>query len=472
MLITIVNRVVTTRTIHPSRIRQLNTLPPAKGDYVLYWMQQSQRAADNHALEYAVQLGNAQGLPVLVCFGLTDDYPDANLRHYTFMLEGLRETQKALAKRRVRLVVRFGAPAMVAQNLGRKASVIVCDCGHLAHQREWRRMVAKTANCSVYQVETDVVVPVETVSAKAQYAARTIRPRIQKHLPTYLIGLAKTPVKYSSLDMDIEGLDVSHVQPLLGAMKVDMTVGPVSLYFPGGTSRAKKRFAEFLKGGLSRYEKHSNQPQTDDVSHMSPYLHFGQVSSLRLALEAQKVKGDIQSARAAYLEELIVRRELACNFVRYTPHYDRYAVIPPWARKTLAVHQNDKRPVIYTVDELEQANTHDIYWNAAMKEMKVTGFMHNYMRMYWGKKILEWSRTPEEAFQTTLALNNKYFLDGRDPNSYAGVAWLYGVHDRAWAERPIFGKVRYMAASGLERKCDIQAYVRKVDDIVKQAERD
>ena len=234
------------------------------------------------------------------------------------------------------------------------------------------------------------------------------------------------------------------------------------MLFKAGTSEAKRRFAEFLKNRLARYDQNSNQPQTDDISHMSPYLHFGQISPLYLALEISKAGGP-QSAKDAFLEELVVRRELAANFVHYVPDYDRYDCAPGWARKSLADHRRDRRPYVYSVAQLENAQTHDPYWNAAMREMACTGFMHNYMRMYWGKKILEWSPTPEEGFATTLALNNRYFIDGRDPNSYAGVAWIYGVHDRAWPERAIYGKVRTMNASGLERKCDIRAYVLKVD---------
>ena len=186
-----------------------------------------------------------------------------------------------------------------------------------------------------------------------------------------------------------------------------------------------------------------------------------------LALQALKTEKRFSKAREAFIEELIVRRELAINFVYYTPDYDSYACLPGWAKKTLAEHKNDRREYLYSRGELENCRTHDEYWNAAMREMKSTGFMHNYMRMYWGKKILEWSQTPEKAFKAALAINNKYFLDGRDANSYAGVAWIFGMHDRAWFERPIFGKIRYMAASGLERKCDIQAYVAKVNALVK-----
>jgi len=454
--------------VQATRIKPLNDVDIRKGDYVLYWMQQSQRAACNHALEYAVQQANKLSRSLLVGFGLTDEYPEANLRHYAFMLEGLKETRAALASRGIKMVLRRGHPPEVALGLGRRASMIVCDRGYLRHQRAWRRQVAKQAQCPVVQVESDVVVPLEVVSDKAEYAARTIRPKIHRHLETYLVGLKQTRVKHQSLGLKFKELDLDNIEPLLQNLNLDRSVPPVSALFQGGTSRAVKRFDGFIRHRLKYYDQHSNQPQTNDISHMSPYLHFGQISPLYLALKLSLAPDSLQAAKDAYIEELVVRRELAMNFAFYTADYDAYACIPGWAQKTLADHRKDKREYIYSSQQLENADTHDPYWNASMLEMKHTGFMHNYMRMYWGKKILEWSSTPQEAFRTTLAINNKYFLDGRDPNSYTGVGWIYGVHDRAWTERPIFGKTRYMAASGLERKCDIAAYVKKVEDLVKR----
>jgi len=455
--------------IQPSRIQALNDLGPAKGDFVLYWMQQSQRAEYNHALEYAIKQANTLDRGILVVFGLTDDYPEANLRHYTFMLQGLQETQALLAKRGIKMVVQMGNPADVALAAGRKASLIVCDRGYLRHQRQWRKKVAQKAGCRVVQIESDVVVPVEVVSDKAEYAARTIRPKIHKHLRDYLVGFKPTNVKKSSLNLKIGGLDLTDVKAVVRKMSIDKSVSPVSAFFTGGTSAAKKIFNEFLSHRFERYVANRNQPQTDDVSHMSKYLHFGQISPLYLATQVLGTGKRLKKAREAYLEELIVRRELAMNFVHFSPDYDSYACLPPWAQKTLAGHEKDRREYLYTRRQLEEAKTHDEYWNAAMREMTLTGFMHNYMRMYWGKKILEWSQTPEQAFKTTLAINNKYFLDGRDANSYAGVAWVFGVHDRAWFERPIFGKIRYMAASGLERKCDIRAYVEKIGALARKS---
>jgi deoxyribodipyrimidine photo-lyase len=454
--------------IHNTRIQLLNDLEIRKGDYVLYWMQQSQRAEMNHALEYAIGEANRLKLGLLVGFGLMDDYPEANLRHYTFMLEGLKETQSSLAKRGLKMVVQKGKPPDVALSLGRRASMIVCDRGYLRHQKKWRSQVAREADCRLVQVESDVVIPLAVVSDKAEYAARTIRPKIHKHLQDYLINFNKIPVETPSLNLHLRSMNLADIDGILRQLSIDRSVPAVSMFYKGGTSEARKIFKYFLKQRIQHYADHSNQPQTDDISHMSPYLHFGQMSPLYLALQVRSVDNSLQEAKDAYLEELVVRRELAMNFANYTENYDTYACIPTWAQKSLREHRKDKREFIYTRKQLENARTHDEYWNAAMREMKYTGFMHNYMRMYWGKKILEWSKTPEQAFETTLAINNKYFLDGRDPNSFTGVAWIYGVQDRAWFERPIFGKIRYMAASGLERKCDIKAYVRKVDDLVQR----
>ena len=457
--------------IEDARIQQLNQQPiRLEGRrYVLYWMQQSQRAEYNHALEYAIEQANDLGLPLLVVFGLMDDYPEANLRHYTFLLEGLQDVQQSLRARGIKMVVRHGAPDEVALALGREASLIVCDRGYLRIQRAWRKRVAEGAACRVMQVESDVVVPIEVVSQKREYAARTIRPKIHRHLHPFLVPPPFFGLNQPSLHLEVEGLDLSDIQHVLNHLKLERTVGPVSHLYVGGESEAKRIFSEFLEEKFANYDRNRNHPETDDVSHMSKYLHFGHISPLYLALQLLKLQGRPDIAQEnidSYIEELIVRRELAMNFVYYTPDYDAYTCLPNWAAKTLAEHRDDHRAYLYTREELEEANTHDEYWNAAMKEMKYTGYMHNYMRMYWGKKILEWSRTPEEAFATTLALNNKFFIDGRDANSYTGVAWIFGVHDRAWRERAIFGKIRYMNAAGLKRKCDIQGYIKKVDRLI------
>lgn len=455
-------------TVNQTRVQVINDQEIVPGDYVLYWMQQSQRAEHNPAMDLAIREANRLKRPVIVAFGLTDAYPEANLRHFRFMLEGLQDVEAALRRKGIRLVVRLGEPPEVALKLGRQAALIVCDVGYTRHQRHWRRNVAAEAKCRVLAVEGDAVVPALVASTKAEYAARTFRPRIQKHLDNYLKLPRAVKPRHASMDLEIGGIDLKDIDAILAPLKIDRKVPTVSVLFKGGCQEAKKRLRRFIRSHLTHYDAHSNQPQTDDISTMSPYLHFGQISPVYLALQVRQAHQGQSIDREAYLEELIVRRELAVNFVYYTSDYDRYSCLPEWALKTLADHAKDRRSVIYSREEFEAAQTHDPYWNAAMREMKYTGFMHNYMRMYWGKKILEWSSKPEEAFNTALSINNKYFLDGRDPNSYAGVAWVFGKHDRAWAERPAYGKVRYMAASGLERKCDIRAYVHKVDQLVQK----
>jgi deoxyribodipyrimidine photo-lyase len=457
------------RRIDEARIQPLNSAAPRGGDYVLYWMQQSQRAEHNPALEYAVQQANAARLPLLVGFGLMDDYPEANLRHYHFMLEGLRETQRALARRGVALVVRRGRPDEVALELARHAARVVCDRGYLRHQKQWRQAVALRARCPVVQVEADVVVPVGLASSKAEYAARTLRPKLHRLWELFLVELAPTPLERGSLGAGVEGLSLEDVDAVLAGLELDRSVPPVSHLFRGGTSEARRRLRAFLAHHLPVYQEGRPRPETGHVSHLSKYLHFGQVSPVEVALAARRAKAP-SPQRDSFLEELIVRRELAQNFVEYTPDYDAFSSVPQWARKTWEAHRTDERPHLYTPAQLEQARTHDPYWNAAMREMRYTGYLHNAMRMYWGKKILHWSRTPQAAHRVALALNDKYLLDGRDPNSYANIGWLFGLHDRPWARRPVFGTVRYLSAEGLRRKADMEAYVEQVERRVREAQ--
>jgi len=443
-------------------VQNLNESDVGDGDYVLYWMQSSQRAEQNHALEYAVQRANEMGQRLLVVFGLTDDYPEANLRHYAFMLEGLKDAQESLEERGIKMVVRRGPPDEVAVEAGKHASLIVTDRGYMRPQKKWRERVSKEAGCLVTQVESDVVVPVELASGKQEHAARTLRPRIGEYLEDFLVALTPTRVEKQSTNMRADGLDLSNIDRVLEGMNLDRSVGALGHLYTGGTSEAKKMFRRFLRNSFDGYVEHRNQPQTDDVSHMSKYLHFGHVSPIWLALEARKAKTKKDNIES-FVEELVVRRELSMNFVFYNDDYDSFSNLPGWAKETLGEHKDDEREHLYTTKQLENAQTHDEYWNAAMKEMVHTGYMHNYMRMYWGKKILEWSNTPEHAYRTTLYLNNKYFLDGRDPNSFANVAWVFGQHDRSWTEREVFGKVRFMSAGGLARKTKPDQYVEKVE---------
>jgi len=451
--------------IQPSRVQVIGDRDPASGRYVLYWMQQSQRTRFNHALQYAIEQANQLDLPVVVGFGLMDDYPEANARHYQFMLEGLRDVQIELRDRAIKFVCRRRPPVEVALGLAAEAAMVVCDRGYTRHQRRWRDDLADRARTRVVQVESDVVVPVELTSDKQEYAARTIRPRIHRQWKKCLVPLRSTKPKRSSVSMRISGdVDVSRPAAALSKLKVDRTVPP-SPTMEGGSRAAGAALKTFIREKLAGYAEGRNEPAAGQTSRMSAYLHFGQISPLEVALAVDRA-GAPRPDRDAYLEELIVRRELAVNYVQHCPAYDRYDGLPEWARKTLAKHASDRREQRYTRDELAKARTGDRYWNAAQREMTLTGFMHNYMRMYWGKKILEWSASPRQAYETTLYLNNRYFLCGRDPISYASVGWIFGLHDRPWGpERPVFGLVRYMNEAGLRRKFDMDAYVNKIDEL-------
>ena len=455
--------------IHSERIHPLNAMSLQHGQYVLYWMQASQRAEFNHALEFAIREANRLKLPLVVVFGLTAEYPEANQRHYAFMLEGLRETQRALQRRGVQLVVQLGEPDKAVIGMAGNAALVVTDRGYTAIQGLWRRRVARTCPCRAIQVEADAVVPVEVASGKAEYAARTLRPKIHEHLGKYLVPLEATPLKRGSLTMELNSLNLEDVEAVLIRLQLDRSVPRVSA-FMGGTVQAKRLLRAFIKTGLKDYSDRHSDPSADVQSNQSPYLHFGQISPVYVGLKILAASDQLRNSKEAYLEQLVVRRELACNFVRYCSNYRSFRCLPNWAIGSLRKHQRDKRPLSYTLGQLECAETDDPYWNAAMHEMLSTGKMHNYMRMYWGKKILEWCRSPRTAFRWAMYLNNKYFLDGRDPNSWANVAWCFGLHDRPWGERPVFGIVRYMNAAGLERKFDMKGYVRRANDWLESAE--
>ncbi len=442
--------------IHPERVRVLNSKNTVKGKYVLYWMQQSQRSEYNHALEYAIDSANELSVPVVVYFGLTDNYPEANERHYVFMMEGLRETKTALADRGIQLVIQHCSPASGVSEMAKDVSLIVADRGYLRHQDAWRDTVARQAERPMVQVESDLIVPVEEASPKEEFTAGTFRPKIRKKLSRYLKPLEERLPKKDSLSIPFESFGLC-----TDRLEIDRSVSPVG-WLKGGTSEAKRRLDAFIEQKLDYFEDLRNDPSKDFVSHLSPYLHFGQVSALYIAL---RIAACDSLGKEAFLEELITRRELSMNFIHYNPRYDSFDSLPSWAKKTLLEHIKDHREYRYSMEELENAATHDEYWNAAQKEMVIRGKMHGYMRMYWGKKILEWSLDPKEAYRTACIINNKYSLDGRDPASYTGVAWCFGKHDRAWGERKIFGKVRYMNDRGLERKFDIARYVKKVKSL-------
>ena len=448
--------------IQPERIERLNARTAKDRDYVLYGMQAAQRADDNHALEHAIAAANDRDKPLVVCFSLTDDFPDANLRHYAFMCDGLRQVETALTKRRIPFVVLKGSPDANVIKLARRADTVIVDEGYLRIQRKWRRTIADSIDCPLDEVTANLIVPVEAASDKENFSAGTLRPRIRRQLDKFLVPLKREKLKKTALNLAIPGRIDLNDPALLTTLKLDTSVPP-SPFFAGGADQARKRLNAFIEHKLDRYALDRNNPLLDCQSNLSPYLHFGQISPLTVALAVMNTDSP---GKESFLEELIVRRELSHNFVYYNPAYDEFdKALPPWVLRTLNLHAKDKRDTLYTLEQLETAQTHDPAWNAAQLEMTLTGKMHNYMRMVWGKKLLEWTKSPRQAFDWALYLNNKYELDGRDPNAFAGVAWCFGKHDRAWAERPVFGKVRYMSTAALKRKFSSDAYIQSINTL-------
>lgn len=438
--------------------------------YVLYWMQQSQRIHFNHALNEAIREANRTELPLVIFFNLTNQYPEANIRHYTFMIEGLKEVANISKSFGINFIVRIGQPHETIKELLNDASAVYFDMGYLKYQKQIRNEVitlikAEYEDIHVEMIDTDLVVPVTKSSNKVEYGAYTIRPKIKKLIEAFrdfsyilpLVNQTRLPIETDDSIYDIN--------KIIKKMNLDDSVSPSKIYH-GGYIEGMKWFHQFIQEKINRYDQ-SNDPSKDLTSKLSMYLHFGQISSLELyeRLDQLASRGQIDGASFdQFTEQLIIRRELAFNYVYYNEGYDVFnRMTEPWAYLTMSVHQEDVRDIIYEINDYTTYKTHDPYFNAAMKEMVKTGYMHNYMRMYWAKKIIEWTNTFEEAYLTIKYLNNKYFIDGRDANSFAGIAWCFGKHDRAWIERPIFGKLRYMNLKGLERKFDMKSYVEKME---------
>ena len=437
--------------------------PDPVGKCVVYWMQRAQRGIDNPALDLAVDAGNALRKPVVVFFAPVPFYPNANLRHYHFLAEGIPDIADVLAKRNIGFVLRrFPEHSLLRFCDEVKAALVIGDENPMREPESWRRTAARKLKVPLWTVDADVIVPSKLLE-KAQYAAHVIRPRLQVQLEHFLVAprnpaalhawkpAAYRPESISSLPVDCD---------ITQGWQLDRSVSPVSGW-RGGTAQAFSLLREFVDHKLRGYGTQRNRPEVDHTSRLSPYLHFGHISPVTVALAVEKADAP-HDDKEAFLNQIIYWRELAVNLVRFHADYDNFECAEPWARRTLAEHAGDPRPVLYSEQQLEQAETHDPLWNAAQMQMVSTGWMHNYVRMYWGKKILEWTRSPAEAHQIAVRLNDKYELDGRDPNGYAGIAWtIVGKFDRPWFERPIFGQIRYMSSASTGRKFDSKEYIRQ-----------
>jgi deoxyribodipyrimidine photo-lyase len=440
-------------------------LPLKGGKSIVYWMQRAERGIDNPALDLAIEIGNELDLPVIVFFSAISNFPHANLRHYAFLNQGLCDIEEDLAERNVSFVVRRPPEnklEALLEEVG--AAMLIGDENPCREPERWRNVLAKRVKLPFWTVDADVVVP-SSLFSKHQYMLHIMRTKLNAELPKYLIAGRRTKAKKPwSRPKGFENFRVTD-DVTAGWKSLDRSVKPVDT-FTGGTHAALKRLTHFVDHQLADYDKQRNHPETDGTSQMSPYLHFGHISPLTIALavdEAVKAGKATQAARDSYINELIGWRELSVNFVKYFPNYDSIECAPEWAQKTLREHAADKRDPTYTLEELERAETYDELWNAAQMQMVNTGWMHNYLRMYWAKKILEWSPNPAKALEWAVILNDKYELDGRDPNGYNGIAWaIGGVHDRPWFDRPIFGTVRYMSGASTGKKFDSKRYIRQI----------
>ena len=447
------------------RVVRLNDKQPnPQARYLLYWMHMYKRVDNNHALIYAIRRANELKLPLVVYEGLKYYYPWANDRIHTFILEGVKEKRLEFERLGIRylfyLQKNADSPRHTVATLAKDAAVIVTDDYPCFIIPEHNRRIAKKAEIPVFTVDSNSVIPMSKFD-KEEYAAYTIRPKINKLLDNYLKPLANEMVDVSCRDLEIDcpetPVTTETISKLVVACDIDHSVKPSEQY-RGGTANGRARLKKFVEEILPDYDKARSKPDRDGSSRLSSYLHFGFLSPLEVALAVRDADAP-QESKDAYLEELIVRRELSFNMTRHNPNYDSLAALPSWVHKTMRDHIDDERQHHYSLEQLERGETHDELWNAAQREMVVTGEMHNYVRMLWGKNVIAWSRTYEEAFATLVHLNNKYCLDGRDPNSYAGILWCFGKHDRPWMERPVFGTIRYMTSGSTGKKFDSRKYI-------------
>jgi len=488
--------------VDPARIHCYKSSGQTDGP-VVYWMQRDQRVGDNWALLYAQEKARETNQPLGVVFCLVPGFLGATIRQYGFMLKGLAGVELRLNKWRIPFFLLRGDPVATLpeflQHIG--AGMLITDFNPLKTVMDWKQKLAETIQIAFHEVDAHNILPCRYLSPKQEYAAFTLRKKVERQpdrfltdippfVPDYIPQLVPDKIPEHSSD------HIPHLNPgqilkpnhqqmpfpkfsafpnavpidwgqVKQSLNVDQTVAEVNWLEPGETA-AMEALNRFIGERLDGYHHDRNFPDKRGQSELSPYLHFGHLSAQRVAFEVRN-SGRTATSVGAFLEELIVRRELADNFCLYTERYDSFDAFQPWARNTLNKHRNDPREFLYSIEQLEHAETHDDLWNTAQREMTVKGKMHGFMRMYWAKKILEWTSSPEEALAIAIYLNDKYELDGRDPNGYAGIAWaIGGTHDRPWGERPVFGMIRYMNYQGCRRKFDVKGYIKEEQGMMRR----
>ncbi|NLT51512.1 MAG: deoxyribodipyrimidine photo-lyase [Ignavibacteria bacterium] len=439
------------------RISKLNVGEIGNGE-IAYWMQREQRIESNWAFYSASFLAEKYNKRIFVVFNLLESFSYASKRHFDFLLCGLEEVEFELFKRNIKFDLLLGNPVknIPEYTIKNNISVLVTDFNPLKEIIEWKTKIAAAIKIPFFETDAHNIVPCKTASDKAEFAAYTIRPKIQKRIPEFMTDFPAIPVFNNS--KEIEKTDWKKIRTILNIPYTQLPIKP-------GRKAALNRLDEFISTRLQNYKTHRNNPNLDALSGLSPYLHFGTICSQEILNKITACGINAESVDS-FLDELVIRKELSDNFCFYNNNYDNFSGLPLWAQKTLNEHRIDKREFIYSLDKFEYADTHDELWNAAQQEMIITGKMHSYLRMYWAKKLLEWTETPEEAIEYAIYLNDKYEFDGRDPNGYAGIAWsVGGIHDRAWSDRPVFGKIRYMNYNGCKKKFDIKKYIFTINNL-------
>ena len=459
--------ILETRTRLLSDVQELK----ADGQCVVLWMSRDQRLYDNHAVTFAQRLAKEKGLKFKIVFNLVPKFLEATIRQFGFMLKGLEEVEKECRSKNIPFFLLSGNPVMNIANFAKtnNASCVVVDFSPLRVPLSWVMGVKdeiSDSNIPLVQVDAHNIVPCWVASPKLEYGARTIRSKIESKLPMYLEKSFPEVLKGDSADLkDCAPVDWKAAYE---SLQIDKTVPEVSWLQPGHDA-GLKMLESFISHRLKTFDSSRNDPNVFTASNMSPYFHFGQVGVQRAIIRVKTEQKHSESTKS-FVEEAVVRRELADNFCFYNPNYDSLEGCYEWAKTTLKVHSADKRDHIYTQQQLEKAETHDDLWNAAQLQMVTEGKMHGFLRMYWAKKILEWTPSPEEALRIAIYLNDRFELDGRDPNGYVGCMWsIGGIHDMGWTERPIFGKIRFMNYDGCKRKFNVAEFVSRYPQAAKNA---
>lgn len=439
------------------RIQKQNTLEYVS-EKVLYWMNRDMRLKDNWALLRAQELAKEHKTELVACYNLDPEFLGGTLRQLDFKIKALQELHADFEKYNIAFHILVDSDIKCVSDFIKKHKVgyLVTDFAPLRIQRQWLETLISKSNIPIEVVDTYNIVPIWEASEKKEFAAYTIRPKIQKKLKDFLTDFPKLS-KQKERTIPFQKINFDSI---FKKVKTDHEVKPVTWCTPGEKS-AHKVLKKFIEHS-DKYSEKRNDPVNDVQSQLSPYLHYGMIAPQRVAFEISK--SDIKhDSKKDFLEELIIRRELADNFCYYEKNYDNTKGFHDYFKEELKRTAKVKREYIYTKKQFETAQTHDDLWNACQMQMIKTGKMHGYLRMYWAKMIYAWSKNVDEAMKTAIYLNDKYELDGRDPNGYTGIAWcIGGVHDRPWyVTNPVFGKLRYMSRGGMNKKFDTKAYIEK-----------